>query len=369
MTSSDPSGPDLPGRVLAAAVRVLPADRRDWGAALRAELATVTARSDRWGYARAAVRVALTRNPALRAVLHAAAVLATLATVFAWAATVDYPPLLWGLDVVAAVLAAVCWQARRAALLGPVGNVGPSVGASVGTALLLRVGGYLTAAAIAAVAVAHLHPATSADADDGTGTLVFAVAGAAYVLGVATVAARRSAATRRVLVTGAGCGLAAAAAWLATTVLAPPIPPTTGWALTLCGLAAVAAAALNTGRSGPPERAGLAGLLATATAPALIFATVVALARYGPDRLIPAVTPHALPADRVSESRIEIVDPYVLFVVLGTLAATALGVAAVATRPRRRPQRWSLTGRRGRFAIALGSTVVLAAALAAGHVV
>jgi hypothetical protein len=319
---TDASGRDLPGRVLAAAVRALPADRGEWGAAMQAELATVAARSDRWAYARAAVRVATTRNPALRAGLHLAAVLATLAAVLAWAATVDYPPLLWGLDTVVAVLAAVCWQARRAVMLGPVGTDS--------TAWLLRAGGYLTAAAIAAVAVARTHR-TVPGADDGT--LVLAVAGASYVIAVATVCVRRSAATPRVRATGAGCGLAAAAVWLATTVLAPPIPPTTGWAVVLAGLAAVAAATMNSGRHGTPRRGLLAGLLAAAGASALIFSAVCLLATYGSDSLIPAVTPHALPANRISESRIEIVDPYILILVLGTLTATALGVAGVATRP------------------------------------
>jgi hypothetical protein len=338
VTPSETSGRDLPGRVLAAVVRALPADRRDWGAALRAEQAMVVARSDRWGYTRAAVRVATTRNPALRAALHLGAVLATSATVLAWAATVDYPPLLWGLDAVVATLAAVSWQARRTAMLGPVGTDA--------TAWLLRAGGYLTAAAIAAVAVAHAHPVTASAADsaaaDGTGMLVFAVTGASYVLAAATLRARRSAATPRVLATGAACGLAAAVAWLATTVLAPPVPPTAGWAVTLCGLAAVAAATATGTRHGPRHatrrRIVLAALLAAAAASALIFTTVCLLARYGPDTLIPAITPHALPADRVSESRIELVDPYIRVLVLGTLTATALGVAGVVTR-RRLPRR------------------------------
>jgi hypothetical protein len=65
---------------------------------------------------------------------------------------------------------------------------------------------------------------------------------------------------------------------------------------------------------------------------ALIFAGVVALAQWGPDSLIPSITPHALPADRIAESRIELVDPYVLILVLSALTATALSLAAVLTR-------------------------------------
>ncbi|GAA0954763.1 hypothetical protein GCM10009558_072230 [Virgisporangium aurantiacum] len=115
-------------------------------------------------------------------------------------------------------------------------------------------------------------------------------------------------------------------------MLAPPIPPSTGWAITLAGLAAVAAVAVNSGGSHTPRRGLLAALLAAVTTMVLIFVTVELLAHYGPESLIPDVTPHALPADRVSESRIEIVDPYILLLTLGALFATTLSVAGLVTR-------------------------------------
>jgi hypothetical protein len=65
---------------------------------------------------------------------------------------------------------------------------------------------------------------------------------------------------------------------------------------------------------------------------AFIFATVVALARWGPDGLIPNVTPHALAGREIAESRIEIVDPYIVILVLSAFAATALSGAAVFAR-------------------------------------
>ncbi|GAA0954770.1 hypothetical protein GCM10009558_072240 [Virgisporangium aurantiacum] len=181
--------PDLPSRVLAAAVRGLPAERRHWGLAMRAELVAVNARRDRWAFAWGCVQVTAAQTRVLRAGLHLGAVLATLGTVLAWAATVDYPPLFWGLTMVMSVLAVVCWQARRTAMLGPVGDGR--------TAWLLRVGGYLVAGAIAAIALAHAHPATVSAAEDGTGVLVFAVVGASCVLGVATVCWRRRSHPRR----------------------------------------------------------------------------------------------------------------------------------------------------------------------------
>jgi hypothetical protein len=82
--------------------------------------------------------------------------------------------------------------------------------------------------------------------------------------------------------------------------------------------------------------------LAATTAMALIFVLVNLVASYAPDHVIPQITPSALPADRVSNSRIEIVDPYVLVAILSGLVAAALALAGVLTRRvaahRRRPE-------------------------------
>jgi hypothetical protein len=73
-------------------------------------------------------------------------------------------------------------------------------------------------------------------------------------------------------------------------------------------------------------------LLRAALHLAVVLGALGTVFAYGPDAVIPAITPDALPADRVADSRIEIVDPYVLVLVLGGLAATALAVATVSTR-------------------------------------
>jgi hypothetical protein len=319
-----PTDRDRSARLLAAAVRVMPAGRRDWGRAMQAELAAIAEPPQRWSFAWGCVRAAAAQFHLLRGAVHLLVVLGTLGTLLAWTATVDYPPLAWILYVMVSVLTCVCWAARRAGMLGPTGD-------GV-TAWLLRGGGYLIAAAVAAVAVAHTHPATLEAADAGVGILMIATVPASFLIALAAVFAKRSAATARVLTTAAGSGLAATVLWLALVVVIPPIPASVGWALTLTGAAAVAAVLTNIGRSGTTQGCLLAGLLAAATAMALIFAGVVGLAHWGPDSLIPNITPHALPANRVAESRIEIVDPYVLILILSALAATALSLAAVVTR-------------------------------------
>ena len=318
MTSADR---DRSARLLAAAVRVMPAGRRDWARAMQAELAAIAEPPQRRSFAWGCVRAAAVQFHLLRGAMHLLVVLGTLGTLLAWTATVDYPPLAWILYVMVSVLTCVCWAARRAGMLGPTGD-------GV-TAWLLRGGGYLIAAA---VAVAHTHPATLEAADAGVGILMIAIVPASFLIGLAAVFAKRSAATVRVLTTAAGSGLAASVLWLALVVVTPPIPASVGWALALTGAAAVTAVLTNTDRSGTTQGCLLAGLLAMATAMALIFAGVVGLAHWGPDSLIPNITPHALPADRVAESRIEIVDPYVLMLVLSGLTATALSLAAVVTR-------------------------------------
>jgi len=315
---------DRPARLLGAAVRVLPAGRRDWGRAMQAELAAIEDRSNRRSFAWSCLRAAAVQFHLLRGALHAFAVLAVVGTLVAWAATVGHPPLAWMLSIVVSVLALVCWAARRAGMLGPT-NDGV-------TAWLLRGGGYLTAVAIAAVALAHTHPATLEAADAGAAILGLSTIAAGFLTGVASVAARRSVATARVLITGLGSALAATAGWLVVVLLAPPIPATIGWALAAAAVAAVIAVLANSGESSTTAACLLAGLIATATAMALIFGSVLLLAHLGPDSLIPDITPGALPGQHISESRTEIVDPYVLILFLAGVAATVLGLAAVATR-------------------------------------
>ena len=63
-TGSHMSAMDLPGRVLATAVAALPERRRDWGRAMKAELAEIQGRSARWRFALSSARAALWLPPA-----------------------------------------------------------------------------------------------------------------------------------------------------------------------------------------------------------------------------------------------------------------------------------------------------------------
>ncbi|WP_436534407.1 hypothetical protein [Actinoplanes sp. HUAS TT8] len=317
-------GPDVPERLLAAVERVMPAGRRAWGRAMRAELAAIDRPADRLGFAWGCARAAAAQFHLLRGVIHLAVVLGALGAVLAWVVALGYPPLIAVLGPAVTVLAVVTWTARRTGMLGPAGD---SAGA-----WLLRASGYLLAGAITVTGLAHRHPATPEAADSGAGILVFSIIGAGLLLAAAMLASRRSAATARVLIAGTGSGLAGAVIWVLAVLVAPPIPASTGWALAVAGIAGVTALAAGRGRTGTTAGALLSVLLAVAVTLVSIFVAVVLLAHLGPDSVIPDITPFALDGQHIAESRVEIVDPYILVVVLGGLAATALGAAGVLTR-------------------------------------
>src|SRR5262245_52435846 len=87
-------GGDLPERVVATAANRLPADRREWGQALVAELVVVDGLGRRWLFALGVLRIALFPPAARRAPAGAAAAVGALATVIATAAAVRFLPTL-----------------------------------------------------------------------------------------------------------------------------------------------------------------------------------------------------------------------------------------------------------------------------------
>jgi hypothetical protein len=318
-----PTG-DGPVRLVALAVRILPPERADWARAMQAELASIGPQRDRWVFIGGCLRAIAAEQRMLRGVLHLLAVLGVVVVAFAWSATIG-PPLTALLDVVVAVLAVVCWWARRTAMLGPVGDNA--------VAGLWRLVGYLVAGAIVLAGLAHLNPAGEPAADDGTAVLMVATTVAAYVVGLATVSARRSAATGRVVVTAVGCALAATAAWLVMVLVAPPVPSSPGASLALIVCGAAAAAALNAGGADGLRRGLLAAILAGAIGAGLVVILVDLLAHLAPPSMIPNIAIHALtPAARLAQSRVELVDPYIGVLVLGCVMAAAMGAISVATR-------------------------------------
>ena len=81
------SATDGPGWLLAAAATTLPADRRQWGAAMAAELAQVQGRSARWRFATGCARAAVFPPSDRRAAAGVTGALAVVATTAAALAT------------------------------------------------------------------------------------------------------------------------------------------------------------------------------------------------------------------------------------------------------------------------------------------
>jgi hypothetical protein len=321
--------PDSASWVLAAAVRLLPPQRHQWGMAMRAELAGIDEGRQRWRFALGCVRVVATRPAVWRRLGYCLLSLAVVAAAARGTARVWYAPLHAELIGMVAILVLVAWWGR-ARPFGPV-----SVGR---TARWVRAFGYLLVGVWAAKIVADMAGHLNNPDSQVPEAPIMAAVCLAYLIGLQAVTARWSQATGHVLMAGLGAGVAAAAAWTVTVVLAPPIPDdaTPAVELVVIGMA-VAAATAGGGRNGAIGRllaAACAGTMATL----LIVDVVAVLTSFGGSRLIPDLAPVALSrADDLAQSRIELVEPYLLLLLFGALIAFALGVASLATRRRATP--------------------------------
>jgi hypothetical protein len=317
--------PDAAGWLLAGAVWLLPADRREWGAAMRADLAQIGGRRARWGFATGCVRVVATRPAVLRRVGYPLLMAGALAATLWWTSRIAYPPLHWGSVTAVVVLLALAWLGRHRGPLGPV--------ADSWTARAVRAGGYLMLAAWTVTLMAAMSERESAE-QARYGVPIFTVMLTSYLIGFLTLTANRSAATARILAAGlAGAGVAAAV-WTAAVFMAPPIPVDLGPATTLIALGMVMAASAA-GRPAGGERHLLAALCAGTVASMLILSLVVLLSVFAPPSLIPDLAPAALtPADDLAQSRVEIQDPYLWILLLGAVIATLQSAAALASRHR-----------------------------------
>jgi hypothetical protein len=315
--------PDGAGWVLAAAVRLLPPVCREWGTAMRAELVGIGPRPQRWRFTLGCVWVIVTRPVVWRRVGYPLLTLAVLAASLRGTARVWYAPLHWGLIGMVTTLVLVAWSGWGR----PLGPVGAGLAARG-----VRAFGYLLVAVFAAKMVADMAAHVDNPGDQVPEVPVMTAVFVGYLLGVQASTARRSRASGRVLVAGLVAGGAAAVAWTATVVLAPPIPDDSTPAVVLMALGIVVAAVAAGGRNGAVGRL-LAAACAGTVAALLIVDVVAVLTSFGSPWLIPDLVPVApSPADDLTQSRIELVEPYLWLLLFGSLIALAQGVAALATR-------------------------------------
>ena len=207
---------DVPAHLLLWTAPLLPANRRQWGQAMQAELAGLETPADRWRFA-GGCALAILRRPApgaLAAVVVPGAFV--LATILLTARTA-YLPLRLVLVAMAAVLAAVYLCGDRAALFAP----GPTRSRVAG---VVRAGGALTLAWLSFGLVLGMRSGNGDVVDRATaGVPIMTVVIGLYLLGFLALTSP-ALADRRVLTRGVGLGIVAATAWLAMALTHPPLP-------------------------------------------------------------------------------------------------------------------------------------------------
>jgi hypothetical protein len=316
-------------RVLGGAIRLLPAARRPWGEAMRAELAELerigAGRRERWGFALSCLRVVATEPAARRRAGYPVLVAAALTAAFVGTRSIAYAPLHWGLVGLVTMLVVVSFAGRQTGILGPVADDLPARAVRAGAYGLI---GLMTAELLVSM-VGKSNPGEQA----GSGVPFFAVVLGGSLVGLLAVTSRRSAATGAILAAGAVSGVVAAGLWTAVVFVHPPIPGSIGLALAFGVVAAAATAAVASRGRHDEAPVVLAAVTAALISSLLIGQAVMLLAGYGAARLIPDLVPSALtPADRLSNSRIELVDPYVGLLAVAFLLAAGLAIGTVLSR-------------------------------------
>jgi hypothetical protein len=304
----------LADRYLAAVIRLLPATRRQWGQAMRAELATIASPSERWRFALSCTRVALlptagTRSAA-RSLAAVGAAIAVLAAEVLLAGTIGQTiPLLLALALLA-------WLARRPGSFGPVRPDGLS--------RALRSGGFVLAATcVLALVTADgiSDPVGLVQPDSPRWGSAFALVLTLFVGLVLALTARGARSGSTGLAAGALAGLASGvAAFLVLPLerigepLAAGLPARGTW-LTVVVFGAPLAAALVTGlRTRRADEAVMAALCAGALAAlvvAMLGLTAIVLFPDSVPNIVGPVMPPGTPlAQQHTANATEASDPY-----------------------------------------------------------
>ena len=333
-TEGGSASKDTAGWLLATAVWLLPAGRREWGRAMQAELAAIGPRRDRRRFAVGCTRMAMTQPAMIGTVGYPLLTVAALVAVVTLTGPIDYPPLHAGLIGLVAVLVTVSWLGRQLRLLGPVGDGR--------AARMLRAGGCLLIAAMVSGVVLRFRSATDNLPEKASvGVPAYTVVLTIYLLGFVIMTARRSAATGPALAIGGASGVAAGAVWSVLVLVHPPVPDSALPAVAVIGAAAGVTALITAWGRGSGETACLAAACTGTVAALLIVLVTHAAVTVGPVGWVPPLAPVALTTtDQLAQSRIEAEDPYVAVLLLGCLlaaASSALNIAA--QRAQRHPVR------------------------------
>lgn len=312
---------DLPSLVLAVVVRALPVHRKDWGRAMRAELAAITETPARRQFVRGCAQAVLLSGTTLRALAGYASLLAFTAVIGYQAAGLPSAGVRTEAVTLAGIIAVLAWCGRRGGVLGP-----------VGTGLvprLTRLAGYATVMATVAVLL-------TTGTNDPTGWWLAALAVSVYLTGLLR-------ATTRAATDALSLPIAAALTFAGLTVWWIPMLMLSGVRAApilsfLVAFALIPAGAAVGSRTGSSIRGTLSGLAAATATLLLMFLAAVLTYRLAPG-LVPDITGPGLPAAaKAATDQIESIDPYVADFLFGAfLTAVLIMVGFLVARPHPRP--------------------------------
>jgi hypothetical protein len=315
------------GLALTIVTRALPLPRKEWGRAMRAELAAIDEPRARRRFVRGCVRAVLLTGTTLRALAGYAAILGFAAVILRAAAELPSPGVRAEATGLVAIIAVLAWCGRRrVAGLGP---VGPTPAAR-----LARLIGYATVMTTVGVLL-------TTGTNDPAGWWLAAVAVNIYLAGFLRITTQPVSHLLSLPI-AATLTLAGLTVWWIPMLLRSGVraaPPLTF----LVALALIPAGWALGSRTGSPTRGLRSGLAAATATFLLIFLAAVLTYRLAPD-LVPNISGPGdagglTPAAKADTNRIESIDPYVADFLLGAILSAG---TVLTTRP---AQPGAVTGR------------------------
>jgi hypothetical protein len=324
-------------------VALLPGERRDWGTAMRAELAGIGPAAERRSFAAGCVRAAFSQPPVWRSVTSTGLLVATAVAGLVLAGGLATVAIQ--LEMCALIVAIVGFASagRHFAAFGPV--------APGRTARTVRTCAYvfLGFALISSLVEERRFPGNE---HGMTIAFIFVIALFLAFQGTMLAAtARGSRMPAGALAIGTGTGAVGGVGWFGVRMVRPTFGTTVSVPLLVAMASAVAAVAFSAtpAASGPTgsrrRNPGLLGSVGTAVAAGLAAAgsalmlisflasaAMVAVTSKVPDIVGPVMVPGSTAAQKLREDMIEVGDTYFGVLVFGGLAFAALGILISASR-------------------------------------
>lgn len=312
------------GVLLRFVVAFLPARRREWGRAMRAEFANLDDASERWPFVLGCLRATLSQA-SVGATGRVLASAGSIGAVVALTARTGYPPLRVALIAYVVLLVAVAWAGRL-----------PALASANRPAGWLRLGGVALVGVFATGVVTGLGTGGNPVDRAAAGVPILAAVSCCYLVAVvvSTAGYGRSSGygSSGNGWSGLAIGAAAGVLWAAAVLVFPPVPTAASAAWLSMLIAAVAAAALALRRTRGPGFAVAPVLAAAATCALVIDVAEGLIATLAPVRFIPLLADGAgplTPAARIAQSRAELGDHYIAVLFVGALTALGLVVATL----------------------------------------